>query len=107
MELPKLKEVLDARQLLAEEKKMWLRVGLYITSEAIEKVFYKDNGTREWRKVVILFDGCGNETCISQVMGNNIRRTVLDWWQVEKTKPRLKEAEYDPTGLSALENRSA
>src|SRR5208337_2188501 len=103
MEFPELKKELDDRMLLNEEKKMWMRLGFYITTEAVEKL--NPDKTR-WIKIVTLYDGAGNKWDIGAQMGANIRETVLMWWQVEKVKSRYQEVN-DPTGLGALENRSA
>ncbi len=102
MELPALKKELDKRMLLDEEKKMWLRLGFYITCEP-KRILTSDRNN--YMMVVILFDGAGNEWDIGAQMGTNIRETVLRWWQIEKKFPRAQE--IDPTGLGALENRSA
>lgn len=95
---PGLEKVLNARALLDDEKKMWLRLGIYVTTEAVynASVGYK---------CLILYDGMGNDSPLTECMGNNIRRQVINWWQVERIKPRASEP-IDNTGLAELENRS-
>lgn len=90
---------MEGKFLLQEEIDMWLRIGIYITTDPL-----RDHNLIQH---VILYDGMGNEAKIGVITGRNIRRSVLAWWQVERVKPRAKEPrEADAFGLSELENRS-
>lgn len=100
MEYPKLKVELDNRYLIEEEKKMWLRIGMYVTTEPT-------TSSATGRSVLKLFDAVGNETEIGVTVGRNMRMSVLSWWQVEKVKSRASEpVDNDNTGLSSLETRN-
>lgn len=95
---PKLEIELDARDLLEDEKKMWRRIGMYITNEPIW-----NSATIRW--TVVLYDGVGNKCELPKDMGKHLRQQILRWWQVERVKPRASEP-VDNTGLAELENRS-
>jgi hypothetical protein len=100
MQYLKLREVLDNAILLKEEKEMWLRLGIYIGTES----FYSSDISRT---AIRLYDGLGNEAHLPVIMARNIRTQILDWWEVERVKPRAREVSVDETGLMQLENRNA
>lgn len=102
MKYPKLEEILATRALLEEEKKMWLRIGMYVCTERYQKL----HASGEYNiSVTDMYDSVGNKVAISDTMAKNLRISILAWWQVEKVIPRAREV--DPTGLSSLENRNA
>lgn len=93
MDYPKLKVILDDRLLLEEEIKMWLRVGMYITTEPkyISGAYF-----------VKMYDGEGHSFDVNDYIGKNIRKAIMNWWQIERIKPRALEP-VDNTGLVDLE----
>ncbi len=105
MTYPALKEVLDKRMLLEDEKKMWLRLGFYVANE--ERKIYNSNRSG-YTSVIAIIDGMGNVLDMEAIMARNIRQSILDWWQVERIAPRAKEPKevIDTTGLAELENRN-
>lgn len=99
-----LKKILDNEALLEEEKKMWLRIGIYVTSSTKTVADGYSSANKN-----SLYDSAGNLTYISTVMAKNIRLTIIEWWQVEKVKPHSQEkVELKQAGpLDELENRNA
>lgn len=95
MEYRNLKERLDLLPLLEDEKKMWLRIGFYIPIESEATTVYA-------------IDYTGRSETLSKVAARNMRVSIINWWQVEKIKPRSSEPSepIDNTGLSSLENRN-
>lgn len=59
MEYLKLKEVLNKRILLEDEKQMWLRLGFYVPSESRERL---NSDRTKYLDMTSMFDNMGNET---------------------------------------------
>lgn len=97
----KLEIFLNSRSLLREEKKMWYRVGFYVYPDATVTDNY---GTKKTQIV----DATGNIGQLGIVMAQNLRVTILEWWQGEKIKPRREELKQDiEVGpYDELENRN-
>lgn len=80
----KLEEYLNKLPLLEEEKRMWYRLGFYI-SAAPTSIDKNGSPIHSW------YDCAGNEKFVNANFSTNIRTTVLEWWQAERSKPRAKE----------------
>lgn len=97
----RLKKFLNDLPLFDDEKRMWYAVGFYVSPSPTNKY----STTVEH---VELTDAMGNTAYLLVGMGNNIRLTVMEWWQGEKTKPHVPQRpQYVEQSLDELENRKA
>lgn len=76
----KLKLYLNDLPILTDEKRMWFRLGYYVQAPTIMPSKVK------------LIDGAMNETEVGSTVAINLRKAALEWWEIEKDKPRHTES---------------
>lgn len=85
----KLEQFLNSLPLLLDEKRMWYRIGFYVEPTA------SSINSRTGARRIECVDAAGNHFYLSETVGLNIRRTSMDWWEGERTKPRAQEIKKD------------